>query len=322
MVRRVLGGAAALLAVIAGIVLTLSAEHHEAVTLPALTGPYSVGRAAFDWVDQSRTEELAPETRSKRELTVWIWYPASIDKSATAAEYLPRPWRVALARRQGPLMTNFMMHDTSLVQSHGFDNADVAPGQRTYPVILMKPGIGALALYYTTLAEDLASDGYIVVASDSTYSTFLVAFHDGRVAYRRRAGNAGEAAPISEQNRAANRVISAWVADDRFVLDRLVQLNRSDSFGKFRGRLNLHAIGVMGHSFGGRILPSGLAVHGRHRHRWHTFRRSRTERHAPAVHVSYERPLQRNRFGKARSHAKDSEHLRTVAAKPVADDVA
>jgi len=251
MVRRVLGGAAALLAVIAGIVLTLSAEHHEAVTLPALTGPYSVGRAAFDWVDQSRTEELAPETRSKRELTVWIWYPASIDKSATAAEYLPRPWRVALARRQGPLMTNFMMHDTSLVQSHGFDNADVAPGQRTYPVILMKPGIGALALYYTTLAEDLASDGYIVVASDSTYSTFLVAFHDGRVAYRRRAGNAGEAAPISEQNRAANRVISAWVADDRFVLDRLVQLNRSDSFGKFRGRLNLHAIGVMGHSFGG-----------------------------------------------------------------------
>lgn len=252
MVRRVLGVAAALLlAIIAGIVLTLSAEHHKAVTLPALTGPYSVGRASFDWVDQSRTEKLAPETRAKRELTVWIWYPASIEKTASALEYLPRPWRVALARRQGPLMANFMMHDTSLVQSRGFDNADVASAQRTYPVILMKPGIGALALYYTTLAEDLASDGYIVVASDSPYSTFLVAFHDGRVAYRRRAGNAGEAAPISEQNRAANRVISTWVADDRFVLDRLVQLNRSVSFGKFRGRLNLHAIGVMGHSFGG-----------------------------------------------------------------------
>ena len=252
MVRVVFCAAAALVvAVIASIALFLWTQHNTPVTLPALTGPYRVGRAAFDWVDESRAEELAPETRTKRELTVWIWYPASIDKSSTASEYLPGLWRVALARREGPLMRNFLVHDASLVKSRSFDNADVAPGHRTYPVILMKPGIGALALDYTTLAEDLASDGYIVVASDSPYSTFLVVLHNGRVIERRRAGNAGEDAPIGEQNRVANRVIRMWVADDRFVLDRLTDLNTSASFGRFKGRLNLQSVGVIGHSFGG-----------------------------------------------------------------------
>ncbi len=251
MILRVIGAVAALLAAAAvSIVLLLWAQHNEAVTLPALTGPYPVGRTAFDWMEP-RTEDLAPEMHAKRELTVWIWYPAFVDKSSVVSEYIPRPWRVALARRQGPVMTNFMKHDTSLVRSHSFANADIAPGQRTYPVILMKPGIGALALDYTTLAEDIASHGYIVVASDSPYSTFLVVFHNGRVAERRRAANAGENAPITEQNRVGNRIINTWVGDERFLLDHLTRLNTSRAFGRFRGRLNLHAVGVIGHSFGG-----------------------------------------------------------------------
>jgi predicted dienelactone hydrolase len=246
---KVTGVAAALiLGLIAAIVLALWVEHNQPVILPALTGPYPVGRAAFDWVDESRPEELAPETRAKRELTLWMWYPASIDKSSRPSRYEPRAWRVALARRQASLM-NFLRHKAALVRTHSFNNLEVAPAQRTYPVILMKPGIGALALDYATLAEDLASDGYIVAASDSPYSTYLVVFQDGRVAERRPGGNPGENAPVSEKNRVANRVISTWVGDDRFLLDRLTQLNTSP--GVFRGRLNLHAVGVMGHSFGG-----------------------------------------------------------------------
>lgn len=251
MVGRVVATATLLLGLGLAIILTLWLQHNSPVTLPALSGPYPVGRAAFDWVDESRTDQLAPTQGTKRELTVWIWYPASIDKSSVASEYLPRRWRVALERRQTSIMTNFIKRDLSLVHTHSFNDVDIAPEQRTYPIILMKPGIGALALDYTTLAEDLASNGYIVVSSDSPYSTLFVVFHDGRIAERRRVGNAGEDAPISEQNQVANRVIRTWVADDRFLLNRLIQLNSSASFGRFRGRLNLHAVGVMGHSFGG-----------------------------------------------------------------------
>ena len=242
-------GAAVLIAVIGIILIVLFMEHDQPVTLPALTGPYAVGRAAFDWVDESRPEVLAPETALKRELTVWIWYPALIEKGARSSDYEPRPWRVALAQHQGFVMTDLLRHNSALVHTRSFVNPQLAPSQPAYPVILMKPGIGALALDYSTLAEDLASEGYIVVASDSPYSTYLVVFENGRVAERRPEGNPGENAPVSLKNQVANRAISTWVSDDRFLLDRLSQLNGSP--GIFRRRLNLHAVGVMGHSFGG-----------------------------------------------------------------------
>ena len=237
MIRVMIGAAAVFLAAALGIVSVIWSEHVTPLTLPALTGQYPVGRAAYDWTDESRDEILAPETHAKRELTVWIWYPASMSENAVSAEYLPRPWRASLAHLQGPLVT-FMMHDASLIHGHSFEGVPIARGKRTYPVIVLKPGIGTLALDYTALAEDLASHGYVVVASDSPYSTFVVVFQNGRIAVRRSTSN-------------FNRLIQTWVADDRFVLNRLAKLNASDSSGRFRGRLNLHAVGAMGHSFGG-----------------------------------------------------------------------
>ena len=237
MIRVFVGAVVVIFAIVLGFALLLWSEQTTPVWLPALTGPYPVGRTEFDWVDESRPEIQAPETHAKRELTVWIWYPASIHEQALRAGYLPSSWRVALAHLQGPLV-NFMLHDPSLIRTQSFENVSLARGKRTYPVILFKPGIGTLALDYTALAEDLASHGYVVVGSDSPYSTFAVVFQNGRIAVRRRTSN-------------FNRLIQTWVADDRFVLDRLARLDASDPSGRFRGRLNLHAVGIMGHSFGG-----------------------------------------------------------------------
>lgn len=209
--------------------------------MPPPTGRFPVGRTRFDWIDPSRGNPFAPQQGSKRELTVWIWYPALLSKSSTPSEYLPMSWRTALAEHQGTVFQHLLLRDLSRVRCHSFDNAAVASDQSTYPVILMKPGIGAQALDYTTLAEDLASHGYIVVASDSPYSTFLVVYSDGRVVLRDKAG----------RGRASEQTLNTWVADNRFLLDRLTELNRSDPSNRFRGHLNLQKVGVLGHSFGG-----------------------------------------------------------------------
>ena len=37
---------------------------------------------------------------------------------------------------------------------------------------------------YTSLAEDLASQGYVVVSMDAPYRTVITAYPDGRAAYR------------------------------------------------------------------------------------------------------------------------------------------
>lgn len=256
-VRRLLKGFVALIILsMLGVAIVLSllwGEHRTAITLPTPTGPFQVGRVMYDWVDQSRTDSLAPVAGQKRELVVWIWYPATPTNVSKAVDYLPTAWRTALARYQGGgLNGTFLTRDLSLVHAHSISDAAVSPAQRTYPVVIMRSGSGALTTDYTTLAEDLASHGYIVVGIDAPYSASVMVFSDGRVVTRTTAGHPTESnLPVEEQNRLLNTLITIWSADTRFVLDQLEQLNRSDPSGTFTSRLNLQEVGVFGHSFGG-----------------------------------------------------------------------
>lgn len=229
----------------------LRLQHGFAVELPAPTGPFQVGRVSYHWADPSRIDTLAPISGQKRELIVWIWYPADAGSSSRSAEYLPKPWREAQAREQGPFMNKFLTRDLALVRSHSFADAEIAHAQKIYPIVIMKSGVGALATDYTTLAEDLASHGYVVVGSDSPYSTFVVVFPDGRVAKRTPAGNPPENLAEQARRRIANEAVKVWSADTRFELDQLERMNAPDSSSKFAGRLDLGAVGVFGHSFGG-----------------------------------------------------------------------
>ena len=114
----------------------------------------------------------------------------------------------------------------------------------------MRGGASAEAVKYSTLAEDLASHGYVVIGIDAPYRTGLVVFPDGRV-MRRTAENNPELVSGKELERRAESLLAAWTADMSFALDRLAQLNASDASGRFTGRLDMARVGAFGHSFGG-----------------------------------------------------------------------
>jgi predicted dienelactone hydrolase len=90
-----------------------------------------------------------------------------------------------------------------------------------------------------------------VVGSTPTESASVVVFKDGQVVYRTPQGNLPETATITNTQRILGELIQVWAGDDRFVLDRVAQLNAADPAGRFTGRINLDAVGVLGHSFGG-----------------------------------------------------------------------
>src|SRR6202163_500441 len=67
---------------VGALLVSLWLEHRTEVTLSTPTGPFAVGRALYDWADGETLDTLAPGPGIKRELLVWIWYPAVAGPSA------------------------------------------------------------------------------------------------------------------------------------------------------------------------------------------------------------------------------------------------
>src|SRR6266545_5780278 len=252
---RVLKGCSALLMLavlgVAALLLLVWLEHRSWVTLPVPTGSFAVGREIYDWTDSS-VDTLAPVAGARRELLVWMWYPAVREPSAVVDEYLPVRLRSRIGEGGRNIWT-LLTRDVSIVRGHSLRDANVSPQQRSYPVVILRAGASSGVLNYSSLAADLASHGYVVVGFDAPYRTGCVVFPDGRVMYRTSQNNPERCVVPDrlQMERCVSPVLRAWTADTAFVLDRLAQLNTCA--GKFSGRLDLTRVGVVGHSFGGAV---------------------------------------------------------------------
>jgi dienelactone hydrolase len=235
--------------VLAGCLLGLMwVDHTRETALPTPTGPFPVGRAMYDWRDPVRVDPMAPQAGTKRELAAWIWYPAEAKQPNDALDdYMPAAWRKAM---DGGWFIALMNRDSSRVRAHSLRDAAVSGVQKQYPVVIMRAGLAALTTGYTSLAEDLASHGYVVVGFDAPYRSWVVVFPDGRV-IRRAAQNNLDLVGGAQEKPLANELLNDWIADTGFALDKVEELNASDPTDRFTGRLDMQRVGMFGHSLGG-----------------------------------------------------------------------
>ncbi|WP_344314686.1 hypothetical protein [Fodinicola feengrottensis] len=194
---------------IASYVAAVTVARAQPSALPAPTGFFTVGRKLLDWTDGSRVDPLAPVPGTRRELSVWLWYPAARATGA-AGPYAPGLWSQLHFPVLGP---GLFEGSFGLLQGHSYDGAPAAGGK--FPLVVLEPGMGLSAAYFTTIAENLASHGYLVAGITPTYSANLTVI-GGRTVTSTTAGNPDD--PDAVQG---TRLVDLWAADARFVAAKL-----------------------------------------------------------------------------------------------------
>src|SRR4030095_12934495 len=108
-------------------------EHRSGVTLPPPTGSFGVGREIHDWADSVTLDTLAPVRGTKRELLVWIGYPAAA-QSGVADDYLPAQLRPKADPSGGANIWTLLTRDVSNVRGPSGRGAQRSPQQQSHTV--------------------------------------------------------------------------------------------------------------------------------------------------------------------------------------------
>jgi hypothetical protein len=232
------------------------------LTLPAPTGPYPVGTVDLHLIDHSRANPWTA-TPSHRELMISLWYPAGDVTGFPRAPHMAPGAAAHFGSAAGAASSLYNIPadsvDFAATRTSGHEGAPVARHKRPFPVVLYSPGAGDPRTWETTVVQDLASRGYLVVTIDHTLEASEVQFPDGRVVDGVLAQLFQEAQQPSDFQALATKLFDVRIADTRFVLDQLAALNRGtnpDADGRplpagIAGAVDLRRTGMFGVSAGG-----------------------------------------------------------------------
>ncbi|PZG29191.1 alpha/beta hydrolase [Spongiactinospora gelatinilytica] len=212
----------------------------DPITLPAPTGPHPVGWEELHLVDRGRPDPWAPP--APRELMVSVWYPAAVARGAAVPYATAEESRLLLdlMEQAGDLPPDTLTR----VRTHARAGAPPLRTRHRLPLVVLSPGLTDPRWMLTSLAEDLASRGYMVAGVDHPYEAAAVTFPDGRVATCRvcAGGDQGE------------KVVAGRVRDISFVLDRL------KGHGRYGKMIDHGRVAAVGHSIGGAAAAATMAA--------------------------------------------------------------
>lgn len=217
------------------------------IVLPAPTGTHAVGTFSATWSDPARTDSISA---TPRPVGIQVWYPAQRESASARAPYAPGV--DSSGSDYGRLLAR--------VATHANWRPHFERGLPAAPLVVFSTGRSMASYDYTSLAEDLASHGYVVVGVNSP-------------GLSRMANANGDPLPpmpapplqVLQHFDSADVYFEPMVrdvgADLRFVLAKLESANRSDSL--LAGHLDLRRIAMLGHSNGAIAASRACAQEGR-----------------------------------------------------------
>jgi dienelactone hydrolase len=206
------------------------------VELPLPTGPRLVGTRVLHLVDAARGDG---RFAAGRPITLQLWYPAADASGGERAPYLVEVGLAGVLAERGYYDVE-AERIAAWARSETSSRLDAAPAAGAHPLLTFSVGLGVVRAHYTSLAEELASHGYVLALVESPLAGLMV-LPDGTVVQAE-----GAELESAEGHRAA---VDAWARDVGFVLDRL----RAGELGSGMPAIDWTRVGALGHSSGGLV---------------------------------------------------------------------
>lgn len=215
-------------------------EELAKLPLPKPGGAFGVGTVLWHWPDPARPDEITPQPGDVREVLAQAWYPSDNRATEPTGVYAPL--------------------DREITQATGWSQpgAPFTAKLAKAPVIALCPGSATPRYYYTSLAEDLASHGYVVLAVDSPHLGVLL-YPDGRSL------EATVVPPPELRSGPWERLDHFWEAptalgtgDVLFALESLERIGAADPARRLTGKLDWTRLGAFGHSIGTRTCGGAV----------------------------------------------------------------
>ncbi len=224
-----------------GMIMPLRAQAptESVASLPRPTGQYPVGTVVNYLNDGTRRDSVFP---TGRPINLQLWYPAA-HASEHPAPYFPEPGlRPALEHYGYYDMSAATFAAWSALATHS--SLDAPPTAGRHPLLAFSVGLGMIRANYTSLAEELASHGYIVALVESPLQGMLVR-PDGMVVT--------DTIGLFESAAAHRRAVSGWAGDIAYTLDALLGRTVPPALARIASHIDSDRIGAIGHSSGGLV---------------------------------------------------------------------
>lgn len=212
----------------------------ETIQLPQPTGAYPVGVSTHFLKDISRQYNA----EKGRPLLVHMYYPSVVihkDYPAYLCDTM-HLYKEKIIRTYHVSPQDLAYLDK--IRDWAMPDAEINVTHSPFPVLFFSPGFLMAAQLYSSLIEEMASHGYVVVAINHTDACWPVLFPDGSSpAILPELANV-----FCNKERSCMQIFDmtqeTWLADVAFVLSWL----RNQPITKF---FDLSRMGIFGHSFGG-----------------------------------------------------------------------
>ena len=213
-------------------------------------GEYKIGTQSFDLTDPERNAVYSSNLNEKRRIKIQVWYPAESVKGFKRVPWMREGKLETEALAKEMKLPSFTLDQTALVMSNSYEKAPISKKLKKYPVVVISHGWTGFKDIHADVAEELASNGYIVVGIDHTFGSQITVFNDGEVSYLNKKALPNEDT-VPDFIAYASKLVDTYGGDVNLTINELEKFNNGDTTTSFKDKIDLSEIGLLGHSTGG-----------------------------------------------------------------------